>query len=106
MMRRLSKLLLLFTTMIYPSFICALLVNKNTILPTSRLFGIERTPLFDTSSITVDQQINEKKDSAAWVPPSQSIEQRRGNIFSIKKPEDLLNFVIEDESLSVGEYIV
>ena len=73
-------------------------------LPTSRLFGIQNTALFDTSSITVDQQINEKKDSAAWVPPSQSIEQRRGNIFSIHKPEDLLEFVIEDEKLSVGEY--
>ena len=90
---------------LYPSFICALLVNKNTILPTtSRLCGrIQNTALFDTSSsITVDQQINDKKDSA-WVPPSQSIEQRRGNIFSIRKPEDLLDFVIEDEKLSVGE---
>ena len=73
-------------------------------LPTSRLYyGIQNTALFDTSSITVDQQINDKKDSAAWVPPSQSIEQRRGNIFSIRKPEDLLDFVIEDEKLSVGE---
>ena len=101
-----SKLrLLLFTTMmIHPSsFICALLVNKNTILPTtSRLNGIQNTVLFDTTAITVDQQINDKKDSA-WVPPSQSMEQRRGNIFSIQKPEDLLEFVIEDEKLSVGE---
>lgn len=79
-------------------------MNKDTILPsTSRLNGIRNTALFDTSSITVDQQINEKKDSAAWVPPSQSIEQRRGNIFSIRRPEDLLEFVIEDETLSVGE---
>jgi len=86
------------------SFICALLANKDTILPsTSRLNGIQNTVLFDTSSITVDQQINEKKDSTAWVPPSQS-KQRRGNIFSIHKPEDLLEFVIEDEKLSVGEY--
>lgn len=81
-------------------------MNKNTIFPTSRLFGIQNTALFDISSsiAAVDQEINEKKDSTAWVPPSQSIEQRRGNIFSIEKPEDLLNFVIEDESLSVGEY--
>ena len=63
---------------------------------------MRNTALFDTSSITVDQQINEKKDSAAWVPPSQSIEQRRGNIFSIHKPEDLLDFVIDCDSIDLS----
>mmetsp|Transcript_34629 Transcript_34629/g.74885 ORF Transcript_34629/g.74885 Transcript_34629/m.74885 type:complete len:514 (+) Transcript_34629:40-1581(+) len=38
----------------------------------------------------------------AWVPPSQNVAQRRhGRIFSIQKPDDLLDFVIEDERLSV-----
>jgi len=36
-----------------------------------------------------------------WVPPSQNVAQRRGKIFSIQQPQDLLDFVIEDERLSV-----
>lgn len=36
-----------------------------------------------------------------WAPPSQNVEQRRGNIFSVRQPEDLLDFVVEDERLSV-----
>ena len=39
----------------------------------------------------------------AWVPPSQNKEQIRGKVFSIQKPQDLLDFVVEDERLSVGE---
>ena len=38
-----------------------------------------------------------------WMPPSKNVDQRRGKIFSIQKPQDLLDFVIEDERLSVGE---
>ncbi len=38
-----------------------------------------------------------------WVPPSQNISQRKGKVFAIKKPQDLLDFVIEDERLSVGK---
>ena len=40
----------------------------------------------------------------AWKPPSQNKEQQRGNIFSIQQPQDLLDFVVEDERLSVGEF--
>ncbi|KAL7526099.1 hypothetical protein ACHAXR_001318, partial [Thalassiosira sp. AJA248-18] len=36
-----------------------------------------------------------------WTPPSQNKSQRRGNVFSIEQPEDLLDFIIEDERLSV-----
>mmetsp|Transcript_38073 Transcript_38073/g.69889 ORF Transcript_38073/g.69889 Transcript_38073/m.69889 type:complete len:561 (-) Transcript_38073:2759-4441(-) len=36
-----------------------------------------------------------------WVPPSQNVAQRRGKIFSIQQPQDLLDFVIQDERLSV-----
>jgi hypothetical protein len=41
--------------------------------------------------------------SKAWVPPSMNSEQRHGNIFSIKDPEDLLDFVSEDDRLCVGK---
>ena len=40
----------------------------------------------------------------AWVPPSQNKEQKKGKVFSIQKPQDLLDFVVEDERLSVGEW--
>ena len=42
--------------------------------------------------------------TGVWMPPSKNIDQRRGTIFSIQQPQDLLDFVIEDERLSVGEY--
>ena len=37
------------------------------------------------------------------MPPSKNVDQKRGKIFSIQRPQDLLDFVIEDERLSVGE---
>ncbi|KAL7521054.1 hypothetical protein ACHAWX_005748 [Stephanocyclus meneghinianus] len=36
-----------------------------------------------------------------WVPPSRNVAQRKGKVFSIRQPQDLLDFVIEDERLSV-----
>eukprot|EP01082_Thalassiosira_pseudonana_P010685 g9526.t1 g9526 contig37:162022-163377(+) len=37
-----------------------------------------------------------------WVPPSQNVAQRKGNkVFAINHPQDLLDFVVEDERLSV-----
>lgn len=39
-----------------------------------------------------------------WAPPSQNVAQRRGKVFSIQQPQDLLDFVIEDERLSVGKF--
>ena len=41
-----------------------------------------------------------------WVPPSQNVSQRRGKVFIIQKPQDLLDFVIEDERLSVGQSLL
>jgi hypothetical protein len=38
-----------------------------------------------------------------WVPPSQNTEQHRGNVFSIRRPEDLLDFITEDDRVCVGE---
>ncbi len=42
------------------------------------------------------QQLQRRR---VWMPPSQN----PGKIFSIQQPQDLLDFVIEDERLSVGE---
>lgn len=36
-----------------------------------------------------------------WMPPSENTAKLRGKIFSIQNPEDLLDFMIEDERLSV-----
>jgi hypothetical protein len=46
----------------------------------------------------IDRQFKRK---GVWLPPSQN----PGKIFSIQQPQDLLDFVIEDERLSVGESI-
>jgi len=60
-----------------------------------------------SSSILKDGIVNEPTSDAqlarAWVPPSQNIEQSRGGIFSILEPEDLLDFISEDERLCVGK---
>ena len=54
---------------------------------------------------TTDEQASSQKNGRqfqckrVWIPPSQN----PGNIFSIQKPQDLLDFVIEDERLSVGK---
>lgn len=53
-----------------------------------------------------DEQVPPRKNDGkqiqrrrVWMPPSQN----PGKIFSIQQPQDLLDFVIEDERLSVGE---
>ena len=48
----------------------------------------------------------EAGNNQVWVPPTQNIEQLRGNIFCINNPEDLLDFISEDERLCVGETCV
>jgi hypothetical protein len=48
-------------------------------------------------------QLERKYGKGAWKPPSQNKEQQRGKVFSIQQPQDLLDFVVEDERLSVGE---
>lgn len=60
--------------------------------------------LFSAPEATAEKEAeaaSSPKLKGVWVPPSQNVEQRRGNVFSIHQPEDLLNFVIEDERLSV-----
>jgi len=60
-----------------------------------------------TSSSRAAESSNNNIQSVAprrkgiWTPPSQNAAQRRGSIFSIQQPQDLLDFVIEDERLSV-----
>ena len=77
----------------------------------------QTTPIITTSSTQTyaKQNANENKNSSSpppkrkgvWAPPSQNVQQqRRGKIFSIREPQDLLDFVIEDERLSVGMFIV
>ena len=56
------------------------------------------TTLFNVPEAKTASQRDTQK-----VPPSQNVAQRRGKIFSIQQPQDLLDFVIEDERLSVGE---
>ena len=47
------------------------------------------------------------KRKGVWAPPSQNVQQQpQGKIFSIREPQDLLDFVIEDERLSVGMFII
>lgn len=41
--------------------------------------------------------------SDVWVPPSQNASKKKGNVFVIQGAEDLLQFISEDERLSVGE---
>ena len=41
------------------------------------------------------------RGATVWKPPSQNVAQRRGKIFDIQSPEDLLHFIIEDDRLSV-----
>lgn len=67
-----------------------------------------RAPLPSTISADTASRNSQKSDKPAkrmgvWMPPSKNLDQRRGKIFSIQQPQDLLDFVIEDERLSVGE---
>lgn len=61
-----------------------------------------------SKSVEIASQGSQKRDKPAqrmgvWMPPSKNVDQKRGKIFSIQRPQDLLDFVIEDERLSVGE---
>eukprot|EP00571_Detonula_confervacea_P011526 CAMPEP_0172305536 /NCGR_PEP_ID=MMETSP1058-20130122/6792_1 /TAXON_ID=83371 /ORGANISM="Detonula confervacea, Strain CCMP 353" /LENGTH=458 /DNA_ID=CAMNT_0013017157 /DNA_START=337 /DNA_END=1714 /DNA_ORIENTATION=+ len=56
----------------------------------------QTSPLKNTSNNKTAPQ-----RKGVWMPPSQNVEQRRGKIFSIQEPQDLFDFVVEDERLSV-----
>lgn len=69
------------------------------------LFNAREAMVADAKEASASQQQiarNSPPIKGVWVPPSQNVDQRRGNIFSIQQPEDLLDFVVEDERLSVG----
>ena len=52
-------------------------------------------------AIQTSQNTQQQK---VWIIPSQQQQQKRGNnIFSITNPEDLLDFISEDDRLCVGE---
>ena len=61
-------------------------------------------PLAQTISQPAAPARSKSFGKGVWVPPSQNVSQRRGEVFAIQQPQDLLDFVIEDERLSVGEY--
>ena len=47
----------------------------------------------------------EADGAGAWVPPSQNASKKKGNVFVVEGAEDLLQFISEDERLSVGESV-
>jgi len=58
------------------------------------------------TNVTIVQSGIKNKNAVApregvLMPPSKNVAQRRGRMFSIQQPQDLLDFVIEDERLSV-----
>ena len=54
------------------------------------------------TSFAIQTSPNTQQQQTIWIPPSQQ-QQKRGNIFSITNPEDLLDFIIEDDRLCVGK---
>lgn len=46
---------------------------------------------------------NTQQQQQIWIPPSQQQQKRGNNILSITNPEDLLDFIIEDDRLCVGK---
>ena len=118
---RMIQYILLFTALLLCPIIDGL-INNNNAIPIARSstlpwVGLEGTkfPLFNAPELAEDAP-NRSSDGPAetstaaphgvWVPPSQNIKQRRGRIFRIEKPQDLLDFVIEDERLSVGKQCI
>ena len=64
-------------------------------------------------SLTLQNHITFREDTASdieshavWVPPTQNTYQLRGNIFSIRDPDDLLQFISEEERLCVGKLLL
>ena len=52
-------------------------------------------------SITQRQFVSPKSHHDVWVPPSQRLLETRSTIFKIQHPEDLLDFISEDDRLCV-----
>ena len=54
------------------------------------------------TSFAIQTSTSNTQQQKIWIPPSQQ-QQKRGNIYSITNPEDLLDFIIEDDQLCVGK---
>ena len=67
-------------------------------LPRITSFAATHTPETRNGAIA-----SSSRGGEVWVPPSQNKAQKRGAIFTIHNPEDLLDFIIEDDRLCVGE---
>jgi len=78
--------------------------NFNGVIRSSRsttLFSspIEAADAPNANTPVASTQGNPPK--GVWMPPSQNKAKRKGRVFSIQQPQDLLDFVSEDERLSV-----
>ena len=103
---RMIQYILLFTALL----LCPIngLINNNNARQATKF------PLFNAHKVADDApnrpdgpaETSTTTRHGVWVPPSQNIKQRRGRIFRIEKPQDLLDFVIEDERLSVGKQCI
>jgi thiol-disulfide isomerase/thioredoxin len=64
------------------------------------------TSPIETAEPSTDAPPPKSFGKGVWVPPSQNVAQRKGNkVFAINHPQDLLDFVVEDERLSVGTFV-
>ena len=64
---------------------------------------LPRINSFAATSETRNVAIASSRGGEVWVTPSQNKAQKRGTIFTIRNEEDLLDFIIEDDRLCVGE---
>ena len=108
--RMIQYILLFIALLLWCPIIDGLINNNNA----GHIRQATKFPLFNAHKVAEDAP--NRSDGPAetsttiphgvWVPPSQNIKQRRGRIFRIEKPQDLLDFVIEDERLSVGKQCI
>ena len=66
------------------------------------IFSLHLPSLTTSFAIQTPSSNTHRHQPKIWIPPSQQ-QQKRGNIFSITNPEDLLDFIIEDDRLCVGK---
>lgn len=89
---------LLFTTTLTPPRRMELIVLDSTSASSTTSF----TPVDTATNNGEAKSNNIKQRKGVWRPPSQQQSSSSGpKIFSIQQPQDLLDFVIEDERLSV-----
>jgi len=88
-----------FLALLFVSLLCAPLLHLPRCRTSSLLYanGLANN---NNNNVRTTSPLH-RHGGDVWVPPSQNTEQRRGNVFSIRHPEDLLDFIIEDDRLSV-----